>query len=87
MLRSDVWATWPDPAALGIPGANRWAVDRFNDVPTLQPQPPAQPAEYAEADDASEIDELLGEVVTLTFASWNHIGSWLSRLDALRKVA
>ena len=24
---------------------------------------------------------------TLTFASWNHIGRWLQRLDALRRVA
>jgi len=25
------------------------------------------------------------EVVTLTFASWNRVGKWLSRLDALRQ--
>ncbi len=45
-----------------IPGANRAAVDRLDDVPTLQPDAtPAQPADSAEADDESEVDVFLGE--------------------------
>jgi hypothetical protein len=27
------------------------------------------------------------EVVTLNFASWNHINGWLRELDSLRRVA
>jgi hypothetical protein len=27
------------------------------------------------------------EVVTLTFASWNQIGKWLRRVDAIRQAA
>lgn len=46
-----------------IPGANRAAVDRLDDLPTLQPHAtPAHPADYAEGEDVSEMDVLLGEI-------------------------
>jgi len=45
-----------------IPGANRAAVDRLDDVPKLQPDAtPAQPTEDVEEDVPSKLDVLLGE--------------------------
>jgi hypothetical protein len=39
------------------------------------------------ADQSQEIEESLGEMVSLTFASWNHLVGWLRMVDQLRVVA
>ena len=40
---------------------------------------------------ASEVDQnalsRLGRMVTLTFASWNHLTSWLKQIEGLRTAA
>lgn len=72
-----VFAHWlPDVTA-------RNEVARLDDAPA--PAPPAQPV----AVNAFE-GKLLGlaeSVVTLTWASWNQMVSWLQRIDGLRSVA
>ena len=63
-----------------VPGGNRAAVDRLDDV-----QPSATPAQPAEKIAVGEKPvSALGRVVSLTFVSWNRIGSFLNRIDALR---
>jgi hypothetical protein len=66
-----------------VPGGNRAAVDRLDDAQPSATQ--AQP-EAVVAPPRQRVSRLQS-VVTLNFTSWNQIGDWLSRLDALRRAA
>ena len=75
--RVTVYAHWL-PDTTGQKG-----VDRLDDV-----QPYATPAQ-PEALTVNEKNQLsaLSRVVTLNFASWNHVSDWLRQIDGLRCVA
>jgi hypothetical protein len=66
-----------------VPGGNRAAVDRLDDVhPSTTP---AQPGEKIAVGERAL--SALERVVSLTFASWNRIAVWLRQVDALRPGA
>jgi hypothetical protein len=68
-----------------IPGANRAAVDRLDDVGMRPSATQAQPEPFSDAATIAEKAELVEKkVVSLMFASWNQFVDWLRRLDTLR---
>ena len=68
-----------------IPGANRAAVDRLDDVSTHPSASQAHPG--PETDSTGDQPKSFVEVVNQTFASWNQIAGWLRRLEGLRGAA
>jgi hypothetical protein len=69
-----------------VPGGNRAAVDRLDD-PSLTP-PNVTPAAPAGTDeDHANPLSAVESVVTLTFASWNQMSSWLRDLQGLQRAA
>ncbi len=65
-----------------VPGGNRTAVDRLDDVqPSATPVQPEQKIAVGEKRVSA-----LERVVTLTFASWNQIAAWLRQLDRLPRA-